>query len=136
MLSDETDVAGVHDLGDDGQARFAADGIENFEAFLPQTLKIVRRGARLKSPPSQSRSARFFELVGESYERIEIFDGAWARDSRSVRATKNALAELDDCRIVVLQRHPEARPVWRKHRTDAIKCARLVSKRVLRKAFV
>jgi len=51
MLGDQCHIAHVHDLGDDGQAGDFGCFLEILQAFLAQTLKIVRRRARLERAP-------------------------------------------------------------------------------------
>ena len=58
VLGDQLDVARVHDLGDDGQARgLARASASSLQPLLPEPLERVRGGARLERAAAQDRRA-------------------------------------------------------------------------------
>ena len=87
------DVAGVDDLGDDGQAGGLADVGEDLEALHAEALEGVRRGARLERAAAQQRGAGGLGHLGGLEGLLGRLDRARAGDEgEGVRADRHLVA--------------------------------------------
>ena len=87
----------VNRLGHDSQAELLARLCENLQALFAQTLKRVRRSARLeRAAPEEARAAPL-DGLGHGEDLLAALDRARARDYRQlVAADSRVAADVDD----------------------------------------
>src|SRR5690606_17060872 len=86
VLTDEFDLAGVHDFGDDGQAGFGADLGEHLEGGESEALEGVGGGTGLEGAAAEHAGAGFADGVGGLPEHLPAFDRAGPGDDRQLTA--------------------------------------------------
>ena len=87
-LLDGVGVLGVHQLGDDADARLLADAAEDLQALQPQPLEGVRAGPRLERPGSEEPHAAGHQPLGRAEDHRLVLDRARPGDDREVPAAE------------------------------------------------
>ena len=94
-VDDRLDVAGVHQLGHDRQARLLARLLEDLEPLLPEALERVRGRARLERAAAQHARARVLHGVRREQRLLPVLDGARPGDQAEVAVTDAPAAHVD-----------------------------------------
>ena len=92
----------IHDLGDDGQSGLFLRFEQKLDAFAPQTLKRVGRGAGLKGAAPQEGCARLFHIRRHRTKLFTAFHRAGTGDHTEVPAAYFGIAHGND-RIIGME---------------------------------
>jgi hypothetical protein len=92
----QIDAALVHRFGHDLQAVGIAHVRQNFQAFLAETLKSVRRSARLERAAAKETRAAAPHSFGNGESLRATLNGARPRDERQFVAADGRIADAHD----------------------------------------
>src|SRR6185369_13635483 len=90
------DKARIHDLGDDGQAKFVAGFAEELEAGLAHALKGVGTRARLERAAAEDIGAGGFDGRTDRIHPFWFFDGTGTGNHAQVAAADLHASYIDD----------------------------------------
>jgi hypothetical protein len=82
----------VDGFGNDAEAKFLADVGKNLQAGEAESLKGIRRGARLVGTAAKEPDAGRFELLGDGEALVFGFNGAWSGNHSDVSAADEDVA--------------------------------------------
>jgi hypothetical protein len=80
VLGDQTNISGVHDLGDEQHFVFLGGSSTEFQALFAHALKSVRAGARFVRASTQDFDAFAGQKRGGAFELLPAFDAARSGD--------------------------------------------------------
>src|SRR4051812_32274109 len=96
VMSDEADLVGLHDLGDDRQPGQLSGLAQVAETLLTQSLEGVGRGAWFEGPAPQQVGAGGFHRAGRFEQALAALDDAGTADEDGTTCSDRYAANVDD----------------------------------------